>query len=85
MNPKIKLIYQFFLGISLINPTISLAESILAYNSKPEFSQITDLCRNKANNMNFYLTSNLEKREDKFFRETFKRPWFLTIFGSFCP
>ena len=32
---------------------------------EPEFSQIWDLCRNKANNINFHLTSNQEKSNDK--------------------
>ena len=32
---------------------------------EPEFSQIWDLCRNKANNINFHLTPNQEKSNDK--------------------
>lgn len=36
----------------------------------PEFSQTWDLCKHKANNMNFHLTPNSEKRNFKIFGNT---------------
>ena len=38
----------------------------LAHDLEPEFSQISDLCTQKANNINFHLPSNREKVIIKF-------------------
>ena len=49
----------------LKNPAIWLAHNILAHISGKIFSQIWDLCRNRANNINFHYRTNSEKINDK--------------------
>ena len=58
--------------------------SILSLTQEPEYSQIWNLYRHKANNMNFNLTTNPQKSNDKIFRKTFKILIF-GILGSVCP
>lgn len=43
-----------------------------------EVSHIWDLCRYKANNMNFYLTPNPKKGNDRFFRKTLENSNFIS-------
>ena len=51
-------------------------------SQEPEFSQICDLCRNKANNINFHYKTNSAKINDKIFQYIKKTP-FLAHFPNF--
>lgn len=65
---KTKLIHQFFLKDSRFkNPVIELAESILAYNSRTKIFPYMGITQTKKNNINFHLTQNREKSNDKTF------------------
>ena len=50
------------------NPAIWLAENILAISQEQKLSQIWDLCRNMANNINFHYRSNSVKIKDQIFQ-----------------
>ena len=66
----------------LKNPAIWLAENILAPSQEQKFSQTWDLCRNRANNINFHYRTNSEKINDKIFQYIKKKP-FLVHFPNF--
>ena len=48
---------------------------------EPESFQTLDFCRQKINDMNFHLTANLEKHNDKILGKTIKS----RVFGYFGP
>ena len=52
-------------------------------SQEPEFSQIWDLCRNTANNINFHYRTNSVKINDKIFQYFQKKTCFWSIFGPF--
>ena len=62
------------------NPSIWLAESILAYISGIRYFPVWYLCRNTANNINFYYIEQIQwKLMTKVFFK-FKKPYFWPLF-----
>ena len=59
--PKIKFIHRFLDIADLRILQSHWLRTFWLIPQEPEFSQIWDLCRHKANNMNFHLTPNSEK------------------------
>ena len=52
-------------------------------SQESEFSQISDLCRNTANNIDFHYRTNSVKINDKIFQYTQKKSCFCPIFPNF--
>ena len=65
------------------NPAISLADSILAHNSRTRIFPDMGFVHAKANN-NFHLTPNPEKKVMITFLEKVRKPWFLPILNHFA-
>ena len=76
--PKIKFIHRFLDIADLRILQSHWLRTFWLIPQEPEFSQIWDLCRHKANNMNFHLTPNSEKAMIKFLEITL-------VFGHFGP
>ena len=64
----------------LKNPAIWLAENILAHTQKPKFFLIWNLCRNRANNINFIIAQTYAK-----FFPQIQKPLFLIRFWFIFP
>ena len=64
----------------LKNPAIWLAENILAHTQKPKFFLIWNLCRNRANNINFITAQTYAK-----FFPQIQKPLFLVRFWFIFP
>ena len=55
-------------------------KTFLPISKEQTFSQMWDLCRNTANNINFHYRTNTVKINDQFFTKS-KKPYFWSIFS----